>query len=74
MARMIAGHAMVDTPQGTACSACGKTWLAMLAEREHWKAGATGIAHSGALTDNEVAELRAELARVWDSLKAAVEA
>ena len=70
----IAGHTFADGPAGRACSVCGKTWLAVLADREFWKDGQGGIAHSGALNAAEVGELHAELDRTWASVKAAVEA
>ena len=74
MTRFIAGHSMTDTLHGSACTACGKTWLAMLGEREHWRVGAAGVAHQGLLAAHEVAELNAEVERLWASVKAAVEA
>ena len=64
----IAGHSFVETPSGRQCAACGKTWLAVLAEREHWKPGTQGIAHNGALTENECNQLHAEIERIWKAL------
>jgi hypothetical protein len=72
--RYLAGHPMDDGLHGLVCTLCGRTWLQMLAEREHWRKGELGIAHVAGLSDNEVGELRAELDRLWASVKAAVEA
>ena len=62
----VAGHAFVETPCGEACS-CGKTWLYVLDRREEWRPGVTGIAHTGGLTIEEIAQLNAKLQRIWDA-------
>lgn len=69
----IAGHTFTDTPGGRICD-CGRRWLDVLAAREFWRSGETDIAHQGALNEAEVAELNAEVERIWAATKSAVEA
>lgn len=66
----IAGHIMADTPSGRACSVCGRTWRHMLDNRDRWRVGQLEIAHYGALSANEVAELEAEVERIWAAVMA----
>lgn len=61
----IAGHSFIEMPHGRACQSCGKTWIAVLNDREFWRPGEMGIAHSGGLNAFEVAQLEAEIARIW---------
>lgn len=61
----IAGHTFVEFPHGRACQSCGKTWISVLNDREFWRPGEIGIAHSGALNSAEVAQLEAEISRIW---------
>lgn len=73
MTGSIAGHIFRNSPTGRVCD-CGRTWLSVLAEREYWRPGEAGIAHSGNLNAVEVGELQAELDRVWTAVLAGVEA
>lgn len=70
----IAGHEFIEQPYGRACRACGKKWLDVLATREYWRPGETGIAHVGALNQLECDQLYAEVERIWGTLRAGVEA
>lgn len=62
---IIAGHSFQEFPHGRACQSCGKTWIAVLNDREFWRPGEMGIAHSGALNEFECGQLRAEVERIW---------
>ena len=66
---MIAGHTFAEQPGGRRYTMCGKSWLAVLADREFWKPGQFGIAHHGALNEIEVGELVAEIERIWMTVR-----
>lgn len=66
--KTLAGHSMVPGPRGSVCQQCGRTWIEMLDNRDRWRPGEFGIAHTGGLTDGEVRELQAELDRIWACL------
>lgn len=61
----IAGHWFEEAQRGRVCRECGKSWIAILDQREFWKVGEMNIAHSGSLSAFEVAQLRDELDRIW---------
>lgn len=72
MTALVAGHTFVDTPRGEACS-CGKRWIEdVLSQRERWRPGELGIAHSDGgtigLNDVEIASLHAKLDRIWGAV------
>lgn len=67
MSDRIAGHLFVETPRGEACAECGKLWMDVLNQRENWRMGEPGIAHSGGLTTEEIGQLQAKLERIWDA-------
>lgn len=60
----IAGHTFEDTPSGRACSYCGKLWVDV-AIGAYLPVGASGISHTGTMSETEKKEIEAEVDRIW---------
>lgn len=66
----IAGHTFVMQSDGTRKCTCGKDWRDVAPATKH-DLRKVGWAHSGELTENELAQIHAECDRLWEVGKGA---